>query len=853
MRGGAPEGPPTWEARHPRWGWADLLALATLVSAVVWVFREVLLEGRALFYFDISEINLPYRDFVASEWRAGRFSRWHPGLYCGLALFSESQAGYLHFLKPLYLFLPTWRAFGLDTSLSVLLTALATYGWLRRHVGPAGALTGAAVFGLGGFVWAHLVHTSMINALISVPIALWGLEVAWEGGRWRGAVVGALALASQVFAGHLQDSLLTGTLIGVYSVYRAATERGIDRRAFALAAGVALVGLGVLVAAVQWVPSKELIDRSPRAQGIPWDELTFGSWHPELLPTMVVREAYGTRARDTDWMDGFYPYHEMNTYLGVIALALAVVGGAAFRDRWVGFWLIAAGLGLAMMLGRFTFLFDRMTDVPFLGRGRVPVRYHLWFSVAIAALAAVGVDRMARPGQVSLRGAFGLVAGLVLASLPILAYVYLPIWTESSRWTSAYNQLQFVWLREDISGGALRLLVLGALAAALAHGAAGSQRPRVRAAFASLLPLFVIVELLSAHRDDVPTVPSSYWTVAPASARLIAADPGHDRVVGAQERSVAEPGYASGSRKFFEEKFVRARETLSYSMAPVWGLRSSEGVTPIIPTRFLAYGDNVRVGAGRYDIEGVTHLVSTRKDLVGLGPPRPAGSLFVYPNPEARPRVRVMGSPVYTADRVESVRTVRRLGAEVRDRLIVEDPDRPLAEDAVAEGKATIAVDLPERLEIEVDSKGPAYLFIADTYDPGWTALVDDSPAPIRPAQITFRAIFVSPGEHRVVLTYEPAGFRMGLSITAAGLLFGLVVFVWPRRVVELGPEHGPTSWPSWWPHGLLGLGIALVAISAIGIGPGGPRVHSRWDGSWHRFTWAAGIEAMKPPPPPIE
>ena len=39
----------------------------------------------------------------------------------------------------------------------------------RRHVGPAGALTGAALFGMGGFTWAHIVHTSMINALASVP------------------------------------------------------------------------------------------------------------------------------------------------------------------------------------------------------------------------------------------------------------------------------------------------------------------------------------------------------------------------------------------------------------------------------------------------------------------------------------------------------------------------------------------------------------------------------------------------------------------------------------------------------------------------------------------------------------
>ena len=107
----------------------------------------------------------------------GRFSRWCPGLYCGLPLFSESQAGYLHpFKYLLYPWLETWQAFNLDTVLSVWLTGVGTYLWLRRHVGPAGALTGAAVFGLSGYVWGHLIHTSMINALASVPFVIWGLE-----------------------------------------------------------------------------------------------------------------------------------------------------------------------------------------------------------------------------------------------------------------------------------------------------------------------------------------------------------------------------------------------------------------------------------------------------------------------------------------------------------------------------------------------------------------------------------------------------------------------------------------------------------------------------------------------------
>ena len=174
-------------------------------------FRDAVFLGKSLFYFDITEINYPYRDFLANELKAGRFSRWHPGINNGLPLFAESQAGYLHPLKYLlYPWMATWRAFNLDTILSVWLTGLATYGWLRRHVGPAGALTGAALFGLSGFVWAHLIHTSMTNALISVPLAFWGLEVAWDGGRLRGVALGALALACQVFAGHLQDTILTG-------------------------------------------------------------------------------------------------------------------------------------------------------------------------------------------------------------------------------------------------------------------------------------------------------------------------------------------------------------------------------------------------------------------------------------------------------------------------------------------------------------------------------------------------------------------------------------------------------------------------------------------------------------------
>ena len=85
----------------------------------------------------------------------------------------------------------------------------------------------------------------------------------------------------------------------------------------------------------------------------------------------------------------------------------------------MGFWVALAALGAVMMLGRYTFLFDRMNRVPVLGSARIPVRYHLWVTLGVAALASVGVDRLARPGPVRLRGAAWGMLILALVALAI--------------------------------------------------------------------------------------------------------------------------------------------------------------------------------------------------------------------------------------------------------------------------------------------------------------------------------------------------------------------------------------------------------------------------------------------------
>jgi uncharacterized membrane protein YfhO len=61
----------------------------------------------------------------------------------------------------------------------------------------------------------------------------------------------------------------------------------------------------------------------------------------------------------------------------------------------------------------------------------------------------------------------------------------------------------------------------------------------------------------------------------------------------------------------------------------------------------------------------------------------------------------------------------------------------------------------------------PAYLVFAEVWYPGWRAWVDGVEAPIYRANFAFRAVYLAtPGEHTVVMRFQPATFQWGLAIT---------------------------------------------------------------------------------------
>src|SRR6185437_6943349 len=112
--------------------------------------------------------------------------------------------------------------------------------------------------------------------------------------------------------------------------------------------------------------------------------------------------------------------------------------------------------------------------------------------------------------------------------------------------------------------------------------------------------------------------------------------------------------------------------------------------TPLLARRTFDFARHAQPLGGRFAIEGVTHVLTGRDLRSALGPGIPAGSALIYRNPDALPRVRLMGRPLYVTNDLHAIETLDELQQGFTQYLIVEDPDEPLANasDAFVPGSA---------------------------------------------------------------------------------------------------------------------------------------------------------------------
>ncbi len=112
-------------------------------------------------------------------------------------------------------------------------------------------------------------------------------------------------------------------------------------------------------------------------------------------------------------------------------------------------------------------------------------------------------------------------------------------------------------------------------------------------------------------------------------------------------------------------------------------------------------------------------------------------------------------------------------------------------------GSASSTVSFASRstnaLEIDVQTSADGYLFLGDTYYPGWRAMVDGQETPVLHADYLFRAVRVPAGTHHIRMIFDPLSWKIGAALTGAGVV-ALLIGWWIARTRPASPPATPTS-----------------------------------------------------------
>lgn len=801
------------------------------------LFGRILLGGQVLFWGTPLLQFYPWRILALAALRAGQVPLWNPYLGNGAPLAANLQSAIFYPPNWLYFLGPVEWLMGIIAVLHVLWAGLGMFAFARTlGLRPFAAAVSGLSFMLSGYLIARLGFLSMTTAYAWLPWLLLGVERIVTRCRLADALLLGLMLGLQLLAGHAQTSFYSGLALVAYAAFRIGVINRKERQErenksgflfapFAvrirLLALAALLGIGL--AAIQLVPTGELMQLSQRSAGLDYDfAMTYSFW-PWRLLTLWAPNFFGQPANGNYW--GYGAYWEDDGYLGVLPLLLASASIVTWRRKrhpLVPFFAGMALVALVLALGRNTPIYPWLfRHVPGFGLFQAPARLLALYTLAVSVLAGIGAEAWQfSPHPQPLSHTAG-----------------------EGRRSQGHRPL---FSRLGRGGGGVRGLLVGP-ALLIAGLAARSFLPPARLSFsdgalwlgAGVTGSALLAQLRPRREDRV-----ARWEVvilAFIAADLVLADFGLNPVTGAElyqrPTQAAASLQAAGGRTFIfredeqELKFRRffrfdsfappdggwfaVREAQLPNSGMIEGLASANNFDPLLVGRYadlLAAVEAAPDPTPLLRLMAVTTIISPRT-LPGYERILEEAGINFYRVAEPLPRAFLATQIRHAASGAEALALITRPAFDPRREVVLEglphntdfeygDTDESaesmssmLAIRPVRDGSPTVQ-PVPiihedwNSITLQVETPGPAVLVLSDTSYPGWQAFVDGTSTPIWRANYAFRAVPVPGGKHEVVFRYEPASFAWGWRITLVSLIVLLIL----AGASVAGHRHQPSD-----------------------------------------------------------
>jgi hypothetical protein len=687
----------------------------------------------------------PWRVFAAERLREGTVPLWNPYQFCGAPFLANAQSAVLYPLNILFWVMNPASAFGYSAILHMFLLQLFTYVWLRRlGLSRAAGVLGAVSFAFCGFcvVWTHL--PTLVASLAWLPAAL-ACHEWWRASRRTTALVcTAAALGMSILAGHPQMAYYVLLTYALYATLRAMVPwRGWGAWP-EIACGTAALAVGVALAMAQLLPMLELTRLSHRA-AIP-AQLAANmrmALKPEHLVGLLVPDFYGNPRSNNFWGAGNYV--ESAGYVSAVVWVFALYAALSLlRRRTAGLRDIRAAAQVAGIMAGAAVL-AAFGPLAYVGFYIVPGFAHLpavgrllgVFGLFMAALGACGLDMFfgfehssARRNQRWLTS-----AGMVAVALALLTIALAPLTSRiQSQGIFLYNLVRF-------SGGQVgKFILMDALVVGLGIGAARGAIRRPRA-----LGMICLVGIGNVFWLGMGY---NYWAIPeevfPETPEIAAT-----KLIVKANRLLP----LSSNWTLCE----RPTAVMPPNTATLCGMRDINGYDSLYWLPYKRLADEVEGRDSSPSVNG--NMILIRNYESPLLPEMSVGAMLSPVPLKASNLKPVAGSESLILYEVTNV--------------------RPRAEIVEGRGRAVITSDGSNCVGIRCVCEGDARLVLRDCAYPGWRVRVDGRDRKLERSLAVFRSVTLDEGTHKVVFSFEPESFRVGVFVSclAAALIVGAVVF----------------------------------------------------------------------------
>lgn len=734
-----------WGSDHP-----DLMRLIVVILAVFVLLAPGLLDGELAIVSptelgtDFITKQWPNAAYIVGAWRQwGEVPLWRTAAMGGVPIVGNPSMLLGYPLYWLIFLFPIGWAFTFYFALHLTWAGWGAYGLARRVMGlaPGAALLAALTFALSAKLVAHLGggHLDIVAAVAWLPWFWWAADRLARQPGWLSVIGAAVAAAAQALT-HLPTLWTSAWITGLWwlSVRLADREPGISRRWWRSGSfGIVAAALAVMLSAAQLGPMWELLPFSTRGA------MTLSEASRYALPTpLLIGLALPTALAFPEWV--IYP--------GFLTLALAPASWLARRlIRGWRFLVVLVFVGVVFSLGSVTPLYPALFQfVPGMSWLRVPPRMMFPVQLALALLAGAGWDGIA---QAKLRQIL-VIWWVILALLVLIGAA----WTH---WSPGM-------LAVSAGGAAVAIVTLVVLIGQSHFQAIWPVAPLT-------LATLVAVEAWVLSPQLITWGPVSALQTPTPVTRYVTAQPGPFRV-------------------------YSPRGLVSLAQAVAHGLETVDGNDPFQFGHYLKWAN----AAAGCDVEAYSVAVPTcagnevdpqaylraqpDRTLLGVGnvryvitdhtlsqwpsPVWQSGSTRIYENPESLPWAFVTPAVLVEPDDAAALAALRSRGP-TQVATVTREPEYVVPSGAQYHAAQAIR-KTPNRIEVQTD--GPGWLVLSETWAPGWRASVDGAPTQVYRTDVAFQGLPLGQGFHTVILMYAPTGWLVGRWVSPCGVVICVAV-----------------------------------------------------------------------------